>query len=141
MIWYVYVGWVVLCLIAFFYLSTRKKYRDPSAAQNYEKTRNKLTLREIKEPETNVTEEVEGVHFDLGLLVGVFIVLIVGVSLLGTIADQISGAMNSTAINNSSMSSSAVGTIASVVPIFFIIAVIGTVIAMLAGFFRQAGMV
>ncbi len=80
-------GLFVLGIICFFILARRRAYRDPSAAQNYERIRNKLTLREYKEPKKTQTTTYSG--GGLGSIMSGFITIVVGCSLLPEIQNQV----------------------------------------------------
>ena len=69
-------GTLLVGILLFFYLATRKKYLDPSAAHNYEKIRNNVTVRE---PEVNkITKERSySGHLPLGNLIGAFMVIVI----------------------------------------------------------------
>lgn len=143
----------------FFYFASRKKYRDPTAAPNYEKVRNKLTTRE---PEVEEEEEYDGSGFGAGMLgnlIGGFIVILVGFSLIGPIASQVNSALNyscssSTTYVNGVLIKSAsdcsnvtmlesskwASTILQLVPGFFCVGLIAVAITILYTSFRKGGM-
>ncbi len=88
-IWLIAGGIIFLGFIIFLFLilKARKKHK---AIKHYEELRDKLSIREAEEA-TNITEEVcqayEG--FSLGNLMGGFIVLFVGVTLLPIITEEL----------------------------------------------------
>lgn len=89
--WIISLVLVGLGIILFFYLASRKKYRDPSAAQNYEKIRNKLTVREPEKKKEPEYEYSGGIGF-LSNIIGGFIVFFVGTSLVPEISKQVAHA-------------------------------------------------
>lgn len=128
-------GIVFLGVVLFFYLSSRRKYRDPTEAQNYEKVRNKLSTRKLK-----VEEEQEEESFGLfnpasfvttmmGLAIIVFVVVIVmGTS--QTVLSADSSAYNSINIIVSNVLSGVTGFFSSATPFFAIFAVLIIILAL-----------
>lgn len=112
-IYYGFFGVILLGVILFFYFSSRKSYRDPSAAlrydsqkrnesiDHYKQIRDDLTLRELKEDK----EEESNSWFNdpTGFIVGLVtlgIVLIIGIYIAGQVQDSLTpetAAANATA--------------------------------------------
>ena len=74
----------------------------------------------------------------LGNLLGGFIVVIVGVNLIGTVADQVYAARNVGADNLSTLFPSA-GTILGLTPLFFALGIMAAGVALTVGGLRNAG--
>lgn len=102
-------GTLLLGVLLFFYLASRKKYRDKSAAENYEKIREKVTVRETPKEEDTSSESTSGGGI-LGNLIGAFITILIG--LIGiTILPEV--------INQSANVTGASSTLLNLVPLFF----------------------
>jgi len=123
---YIYIGWGILCSIVFFYLATRRKYvlpdgkkEDPKQPiKDYKEARDKLSIRE--KPKKDSNDSLFG-GFNIGNIVGGFVVLLVGVSLAPTIFQQVNSAANFSMNNNStSVSNPAASTLLNLVPFFFV---------------------
>lgn len=134
--WIIAISLVSLGIILFFYLASRKKYRDATAAPNYEQIRNKVTLRE-KEPEVVIEDigEYSGGGGMLGNLIGGFIVILVGTSL----APEISKIVNSAAMESNLTGSSE--TMLTLVPLFFTLAIVVASLSMMAKGLNNAGII
>jgi len=133
-------GIVLIGLIVAFSLSLRRKYRDDTAAKNYERIRNKLTTREkkVEKIEEEDEEYSGGVGGGIiGSLIGGFIVIMIGVSLLGPVTNSVNDAVNS---SNQSMSPVS-QTFLKAVPIIFIVAIVFIAIASAANALRNGGMI
>lgn len=147
--WYWYAGYVALVLVIFFYFATRKRYRDPTAAPNYEKVRNKVTIREEeKEPEIEVSLAGSTVISMLPGFISLALIIFIGVSLIGPIANQVNLAMNENSLSNNATSSASLMlssgftmTILKLLPAFFVLMILGIVIAILFNAFRMRGIV
>lgn len=133
--WGWYVGYFLVVASSFFYLATRKRYRDKTAAPNYEAVRNKVTVREEVKPEE--VEEYSSSGFSLGILISAFVVLLVGFGLIGPISEQVNSLTVASGATNVTAVSGLASTVLSIVPAFFILAIIMAVIgAILAGLKR-----
>lgn len=114
------------------WLQTKKNIKD------YEEGRDKLTHRKPKEVEI----ESSG-GFSLSTLLGGFVTLLVGASLIGPISEQVgiaSQSLNATSGANqlaTSMSSS----LLQIIPVFFAIGLIAAVVGLMASGFRNQGLV
>lgn len=75
----------------------------------------------------------------INVFITIFIAVIIGVSLVGPIADQV----NTAAVTNGSLYNSTTwgATILKMVPGFFVLIILGVVVAGLYSVFRQAGIV
>ena len=104
------------------FLQTRKNIDD------YQEGRDKLTFRKKKE----VASSSGGM---LGNLIGGFVVILVGFTLLPEINKQVNIASNATNLMGAS------NTLLTIVPIFFAIAICGAAIAMVAGSLRNGGII
>jgi len=132
-------GGVGVFILLFFYLASRKKYRDPSAAPNYTKIREKLTLRE-PEPEPEKEEEPESGGGFLGSIVGGFITILVGVSMLPIIMDTM--AETTTEMSSSNVTKDIIianSTLIGIVPLIFGIAILIAGLAIAASGLRSSG--
>jgi hypothetical protein len=106
--------------------------------EHYESMRDKLTLR--KKPQVSVSSEGGSGVGMLGNLIGGFVVIFIGVALLGPVAQQVGQAsqqMNT--MNATTPSTQMAETMLKMVPAFFAIAIIGIVIAVIFSAFRTAG--
>lgn len=89
---------VIFGIFVSFYLARRRKYRDPSAAPNYERIRDKLTLRKdtVKE-EVEKDEEDEESHSSpldnlTSLIMGIVVVavtVVIGIYVAGTLGETL----------------------------------------------------
>ncbi len=77
----------------------------------------------------------------LGNLLGGFIVIIVGVNLIPTVADQVYGAINVNASGSlvDSRVTGASGTILNLTPLFFALGIMSAGVALTVGGLRNAG--
>lgn len=140
MLWWYLAGWGVFCSIGFFLLSLRRKYRDPSAAQNYETIRNKVTLRKIQPTKEKEQTSSERGPF-IGTLIGGFIVILIGVSLIKPITEQVNtaqGILNSTQDRQVTAFTSS---ILESIPYLFSISILLVVISITFSMLNNAGMV
>ena len=95
-------GIIALGLILFFKFISSRKYRDPTQAPNYENIRNKLTIREPEEEETNedigdksITNNL--LHLAIGILMmGIF--SSIAVVIFTNIGNTLNNSVNSTNI-------------------------------------------
>ena len=129
----------IFCLILIFrgyWLQSRKNIDD------YQKGRDKLTFREKK-----VKVKSSGGGFSLGNIIGAFIVILIGSSLLPVVADQVGGVCKDSNINVTAVSyalcnvEGASSTLLNFVTIFFALAIVGVAISMVFLGLRGAGMV
>lgn len=97
-----------------------------SGIRGYEKIRNKLTVRE-PEPEPEEEDDIEPIRgFSLGKLIGGFVVILVGLTLLPTVKDVVARSETQIAMNTMNVTSSVPMTTSKVlglVPIVFAIAI------------------
>jgi hypothetical protein len=110
--------------------------------EHYENMRDKLTIRKKKEFE--VSNEGGGMFSGggmIGNLIGGFIVIFIGVSLLPVVMQQTQTAINNSQSNMTSPSMQMTETMLKIVPVFFGIAILGVVIAIVAGALRTSGVV
>lgn len=141
--WYWYAGWIALVLIVGYYLATRKKYRDPTAAPNYEKVRNKLSTRKLKVEEkvedyTGVSLGLFGdVHSIIMGIVTVGIVIVVGCTIMSQIGNTLSD--TSMAANVSGQMSDSLQQFSSFIPILDVVLIATTVLAVLFAAFSRSG--
>jgi hypothetical protein len=131
-------SWVIsgiILLVGFFIcliLILRSKWNiRRKNIDDYQDGRDKLTYRKKK----IVVEEESSDGISLGSLVGAFITILVGVSMLGTIKDEISLAINST----SELAASS--TILQLVPIIFALAIGMVAIGMVVSSLKDSGMI
>ena len=75
----------------------------------------------------------------LGNLLGGFIVIIVGVNLIPTVADQVSAARTGQYTAGSANVSGAASTILSLTPLFFALGIMAAGVALTVGGLRNAG--
>lgn len=104
--------------------------------EHYEGMRDKLTLR--KKPQ----EVYSGGDGDGGSILGIlpsliggFITIVIGVSLLPAISQQI----NQASMNVTSPSMEMTKTMLGIIPVFFVIAIVGIIIAVVSGALRSSG--
>lgn len=136
--WYIYAGGVTITLILFIYLATRRNYRDPTAAQNYEKIRNKLTTRKLLEPKE---EEYEDSGFNLqSLILGIVVIgitITVGFSILDTMTAEL--ANMTTATNVTTEMTDQLTTMSNFIPLVFIVMIAGIILTMISKAFSNYG--
>lgn len=101
--------------------------------KHYENIRDKLTVRQKPE----VIETSGGGVGMLGNLIGGFIVILVGVMLIPAVTQQVSKASQSSGMNVTTWGS----TVLTMVPAFFIIGLIGIIVAIVASQLRNVGLV
>lgn len=125
-------GLFLLGIVLFFVLARRRAYRDQTAAKNYEAIRQKLTLRE-PEPKKKVELSLPSGGV-LGNLIGGFVTIVVGASLLPAIQEQVgaSAAMNVT---------SAASTLLPMVGVFFGVGVAVAALSQIGMGLRNAGLI
>jgi len=70
----------------------------------------------------------------LGNLIGGFIVIIIGVNLIGTVADEVKGAQDGNVTG-------AASTILGLTPLFFALGIMSVGVALVVGGLRNAGLV
>lgn len=137
---------VIAGIVAFFVLMRPRKYRDPSAADQYTQVRNKLTTREEKKPKPE-EEESSGI---IGNLIGGIVVVLVGASLIGPISDAVNVATDSiTSANESGINfceglacdSTFASTLFELIPGFFVIGVIAAALGITFAALRRSEMV
>lgn len=136
---YIVAGAIVVAgIFLFFYLATRKHYRDPSAAQNYEKIRNKLTTRDLEVEEDE--EPVEGsgalssVVSIFGAIIGLGIMVMVSVSIMGQLNSSVA---NMTAAGNVTTAlTEQVSLIGSFFPVMIAIMILMSVVFVIFRFIR-----
>lgn len=118
-LYYIVSGVIVgLGILLFIFLALRKKYRTPTAAQNYENIRNKLTVRELEKPNKEVKEETHS-GGGLGSIIEGCIVIMVGIGLLPAVSDQIQQAYSV-----ANVTSSVSYTMVNLVTWFFVIGLV-----------------
>jgi len=78
----------------------------------------------------------------LGNLIGGFITILIGASLIGTVADEVAGAryQNGTPASGASNVSGAASTVLGLVPIFFALGVMSAGVALTVQGMRNAGL-
>jgi hypothetical protein len=122
------------------FLACKRNYRDGTAAKNYEKIREKLTLRE-PEPEVDTNDYGEGSGIGsgfLGSIIGAFVVLFVGFSLIGPITETINTSIQETNVSSSQFQN--LIPIAGMVPLFFTIVILTIVISTIFISIRNTGL-
>jgi heme/copper-type cytochrome/quinol oxidase subunit 2 len=131
---------IVLGIFLFIYFATRKKYRDPSAAPNYENIRNKLTVRELEEePEEDEEEYKQASTSGLdiqGLIMSIVVVsitLVIGVYVLSIMSTAFTD--GSASQNVTSQTIEQLSGTASFIPIIAVIGFAVMMLAMLSQFF------
>jgi len=105
---------------------------------HYESMRDMLTIRK-KTLEEPLTEGLGFGGIGLGNIIGGFIAILIGVSLLPAIAEQVGQAQNQ--MNITSPSIEITTTMLKLVPVFFAIAILGIGIAVAFSTLRNIGMV
>lgn len=141
-IWSLYVGggMIGISILIFFILIFRAKFiANRTHIDDYQKKRDQITPKAQDEKVEEVNGESDSfIHF-IPKLVSAFVILLVGISLLGPIRDQIA-----TVTTNSSSdfaSTGAMQTMLALVPGFFLIALIIPVIVIVFAALRKAGMI
>jgi len=134
-VWIVALSIVAVGLFIFLFL-TFKAVRKHKAIRKYEELREKLSVREAEE-ETGITEEEAESYggFSLGNIVGGFITIVIGVSLVPIISKEINLA------NSTNIVSPTNSTILKLVPIFFVIAIVGIAIGIASSSLRKSGLI
>lgn len=122
---------IFLILVLRSHWNTRKKH-----IEDYEKGRDKLTFRK-KEKKKPVLKEGGGGFSGgfLGNIIGGFVTILIGVSLLPTIAEEVNAAASSSELTSSAQQ------MLSLCPIFFAIAVFAVGISVLYGSLRGTGLI
>jgi hypothetical protein len=100
--------------------------------KHYEKMRDKLTTRTKSKK-----EEGFSLPIPLGTLIGGFITILIGVTLLPEIAKQVGVAQSNMNVTGTESASA----VLSMIPLFFGLAIVGVVIAVVAGALRSTGTV
>ncbi len=146
-IYYIIAGGIILIGLIFLGYSLLKVRKKHKAIQHYEDIRDKLTLREKEEKE----EELDYSNYSgisLGGIVGGFITIIVGLTVFGTIKDELKNvcadtlAMNVTdAFTNSVVCGGSGETMFGLVTLFFALAIAVSAISMAMGGLKRSGMV
>ena len=77
----------------------------------------------------------------LGNLIGGFVTIVIGVNLIGPIADDVSGARIASDGSNATNLTGAASTILSLVPLFFALGIMSAGVALAVGGLRNAGIV
>lgn len=133
---------IAVGIIFFLYLATRRKYRDPSAAKNYTKIRDKLTLREPPKPKVRkVKKDSIFEHLTLESMITGFIVLLIGAFMLPAVSQSVNDAQSSMASANVSGSiDGAASTIVGLTTVFFALAIAITIITVVFGGLRNSGL-
>jgi hypothetical protein len=119
------------------YGNTKSKTGDDHI-EHYESMRDKLTIRK-KTVEEPLTEGLGLGGMGLGNIIGGFIAILIGVTLLPTIAQQVGKA--SAQMNVTSPSIEMTTTMLKLVPVFFAIALLGIGIAIAYSTLRNTGLV
>ena len=128
-------GGIVLVGIFIFLFLVFKAKKKHKAIKHYEDIRDSLTIREQKEEEKKLDyENYSG--FNLGNIIGGFLTLFVGFTMLGVINDELANVSSNVTI----VSETVVG-LANLVPVFFVIAIIGTALGMVSMAFRRSGLI
>lgn len=125
-------GAILLSGILIFLALVFRKVKKHRAIKHYEEIRDKLSVREAEE-ETGITEEEYEGGFSLSSIIGGFISILVGFSLLPEITKQVN-------IATSSNVTGAASTILGIVPVMFITAILGSAIAIFSKSFREMGL-
>lgn len=146
---------LILIGILIFVFNVARAYRRSHGLKHYEGMRDKITLEELRhdqKQEMGIEEddsdddsddgESGGFGFSISSIIGGFIAILIGVSLIGPIASQVAQATNESAMGNVTMPMTEMTkSILGIVPAFFaiMIAIIGIMIAWNA--FRGSGLV
>jgi hypothetical protein len=124
----------IICL----FLILRSKWKvSRKNIDDYEEGRNKLTYR--KKKEVNVLSSAFS-GFSLSNLIGGFIVIIIGVTLLPMVAEQVSLAQNTTITSNVSSVDSVSSTMMGLVTLFFALAIAFSAIGIVFSGLRGSGL-
>jgi len=127
---------LIVCLLLIF-----RAKRKARAIVHYEAMRDKLSLREEEEKVSEKVSEGLG-NFNLGNIIGGFIVILIGTSLFPTIVDEVNGACSLQAVANVTTTSlQSCNTIISLVPIFFIASITLMAIGIMSKNLRNAGLI
>lgn len=131
------IGFLSFCFLA---LRARKKHK---AIKHYESIRDKLTLREQEEVEAEIDY---GGGFSLGRLIGGFVVILVGFSLLPEIGKVVGESCPPISQNVTSASAvllcgGASGTMLGFVTLFFALGICMAAISMVVSGIRSVGLV
>src|SRR5205085_2996764 len=133
-------------IILFLFLASRKKYRDASAAPNYEKLREKLTTREIEEePEEEESYEDTpsfGLPNPISLVCGLVvfgIMIVVGTTILSSLSSQLNAINQTSAAVNatSELTNSLQNVTAAWIPMFFFVMIVGVILITLVRAFSS----
>ena len=136
--WYIAsIAIVVIGVLIFFYLAGKKSYRDKSAAENYTRIRNKLTIRKPKEKKASIQDKLEWSFPSLGNIIGGFIVILIGTSLIGPVSKQVNLAQEASSSMN--ISSEYTETLAGMLTLFFTWAVATAAIGIVYSSLRSSG--
>ena len=129
-----------ICLV----LILRAKWKSGRKnIDDYQRGRDKLTFRKKKEVKV---ESSGGIGFNLGNIVAGFIIIMVGVTLLPTIVEEVgstcSEQLNVSSVGNTILcnSSGEPGGLLGLVAIFFALAIVITAIGLMCSSFRNAGL-
>lgn len=144
-LYYIAGGIFLLAIIIFFYLAKKKKYRDKTAAENYEKVRNKLTIRE-EEKEQEPEEDIGGMGLSSILVPTIFLFFVFGVILIvGTeVMSQMSLALNESSLaynQTNTLSIAMTSSITNFIPIIGVIILLTVVILLISSVTRATGLV
>lgn len=137
---YILVGAIILIgIYLFFYLSTRRKYRDATAAHNYEKIRNKVTVREEESEENESDYEDAGLPgMSLSAVISGMVILVIFLTIGGSVFSTVSESMVGSQISNVTTSSSQLTTgIFTLLPIFMILAIAVIIISIISSAFTK----
>jgi len=128
-------GIVLLGTVICFGLIFYGKRKRAKAIEHYEKIRDELTVREQKEKEEQLNASGFLDHFSIGNLIGGFIAILIGVSLLPEITKQVGEAAKTTELTG------ATAQMLSIVPVFFALAILFAAIATVWSSLRGSGLV
>lgn len=128
-------GIVLIGLFIFLFLVFKAK-RKHKAIKHYEELRDKLSVREAEE-ETGITEEEYNSYsgFSITNLLGGFIIIFVGATLIPVISKEINVAQTNVNITGVS------DTLLNIVPFFFVVAVIITAVGFVLSSIRRSGLI
>lgn len=129
------IAFVICGFIGFLFLL--KGTAKAKAIKHYESIRDKLTVREQKELEVKIDEDYGGLRgFDIGNIIGGFVAIFIGTSLLGPISEQLSIATNSTLMNATTVADQQAAQmltqIAQAMPIFFALGILFIAVGIVA---------
>lgn len=133
-------GTLLLGLFIFLFL-VFKKVKKHKAIKHYEGIRDGLTLREKEEKEKELDyKNYSGLN--IGNLIGGFIVVLIGLSLLPTIINETNNYFETQQINaTDTFAQTQVDVLKLLVPTFVILAIVSTAIALASSAFRKCEMV